>query len=157
LMTHLAESREELQVLATHHGPFVEFLTRLGVWEPGGLAASPERVVRLCRPAPRILLAHCNYLSSEIALPDHAPLVYCPRTHAASGHSPYPLRDFLARGIRVALGTDGLASNPDLDLLAEARLVRRLFPDLPGQQILRMATLSGAEALGLGDRTGSLT
>jgi cytosine/adenosine deaminase-related metal-dependent hydrolase len=49
-----------------------------------------------------------------------------------------------------------LASSPDLDLLAEARLVRRLHPALPGEAILRMATLAGAEALGWADETGSL-
>jgi len=57
----------------------------------------------------------------------------------------------------VALGTDSLASNPDLDLLAEARFVHRQYPDVPGRVVLRMATLSGAEALGFGDVTGSLT
>jgi cytosine/adenosine deaminase-related metal-dependent hydrolase len=56
----------------------------------------------------------------------------------------------------VALGTDSLASNPDLDLLAEARFVHRLYPDFSGEQLLRMATLSGAEALGFGNVTGSL-
>jgi cytosine/adenosine deaminase-related metal-dependent hydrolase len=59
--------------------------------------------------------------------------------------------------VRVALGTDSLASNPDLDLLAEARCVHKFYPDLPGDVLLRMATLSGAEALGRGSVTGSLT
>jgi cytosine/adenosine deaminase-related metal-dependent hydrolase len=56
----------------------------------------------------------------------------------------------------VALGTDGLASNPDLSLLAEARFIRSSFPDFPGDQLLRMLTLSGAEALGWDQETGSL-
>jgi cytosine/adenosine deaminase-related metal-dependent hydrolase len=58
--------------------------------------------------------------------------------------------------VRVALGTDSLASNPDLDLLAEARFIHQLYPDFPGDVLLRMATLSGAEALGWTDETGSL-
>ena len=56
----------------------------------------------------------------------------------------------------VALGTDSLASNPDLDILAEARFVHRNYPDVPLATLLRMATLSGAEALGCQDETGSL-
>jgi cytosine/adenosine deaminase-related metal-dependent hydrolase len=56
----------------------------------------------------------------------------------------------------VALGTDSLASNPDLNLLAEARFIRQRFPDFPGDQLLRMLTLSGAEALGWDQETGSL-
>src|SRR5262249_1272892 len=71
-------------------------------------------------------------------------------------HPPHPFRDFLARGVRVALGTDSLASNPDLDMLAEARFVHRRYPDVSGATLLRMATLAGAEALGWADETGSL-
>ena len=56
----------------------------------------------------------------------------------------------------VALGTDSLASNPDLDLLAEARFVHACHPDVPGSTLLRMATIRGAEALGWEGTTGSL-
>ena len=83
-------------------------------------------------------------------------IVYCPRTHAAFRHPPHPFREFLARGVRVCLGTDSLASNPDLDILAEARFVRSRYPDFPGDQLLRMVTLAGAEALGWADECGSL-
>jgi cytosine/adenosine deaminase-related metal-dependent hydrolase len=82
--------------------------------------------------------------------------VYCPRTHAAFGHPRHPVADFLARGVRVCLGTDSLASNPDLDPLAEARFLHARRPDLPDDAVLRMATLAGAEALGWADETGSL-
>src|SRR5205814_8406147 len=89
--------------------------------------------------------------------PPPSTLVYCPRTTAAFGHPPHPFREFLQRGVRVALGTDSLASNPDLDLLAEMRFVHQRHPDFPGDALLRMGTLSGAEALGWADETGSLT
>jgi len=62
----------------------------------------------------------------------------------------------LNAGVRVALGTDSLASNPDLDVLAEARFLAQMHPEVPGETLLRMATLSGAEALGFGTITGSL-
>ena len=58
--------------------------------------------------------------------PEHS-VAYCPRTHAAFGHPPHPFREFLARGVRVCLATDSLASNPDLDILAEARVVRSRY------------------------------
>ena len=58
--------------------------------------------------------------------------------------------------MRVCLGTDSLASNPDLDILAEARFVRHRYPDFPGDQLLKMVTLAGAEALGWADECGSL-
>src|SRR5215211_237843 len=62
-----------------------------------------------------------------------------------------------AAGIRVALGTDSRASNPDLSVLNELRLVRTIFPAIPPADMVRMASLDGAEALGLADQVGSLT
>src|SRR5205085_8085675 len=108
------------------------------------------------RAAFHLLLIHANYLRTETPIDERATIVYCPRTHAAFGHPPHPFREFLARGVRVALGTDSLASNPDLDLLAEARFVHARHPDVPGATLLRMATLNGAEALSFADVTGSL-
>jgi cytosine/adenosine deaminase-related metal-dependent hydrolase len=156
LAVHLAETLAEAELLHHHGGPFVPFLRELGVWDPDGLAESVAHVMQRCNvPVPR-LFVHANYLDPSVAVPPGASVVYCPRTHAFFGHPPHPFRAFLARGVRVALGTDGLASNPDLDLLAEARFLHCLYPDLPGATLLRLATLAGAEALGWGEETGSL-
>jgi cytosine/adenosine deaminase-related metal-dependent hydrolase len=153
---HLAETAAEEQLLADRRGPFVEFLKELGVWAPDGLAEGFEHVLRLCGGRTPVLLVHCNYLRPDAPIPPNASVVYCPRTHAAFGHPPHPFREFMARGVCVALGTDSLASNPDLDLLAEVRFLHRQYPQLPGDQLLCMATLSGAEALGWADEVGSL-
>ncbi len=155
LAIHLAETRAELELLEQRQGPFVAFLQEVGAWDPGGLAKGPQEVIRRTAGPGNVLFAHGNYLGPS-ALPPETTIVYCPRTHAAFGHAPHPFRAFLACGVRVALGTDSLASNPDLDVLAEARLLHRLYPDLGGDVILRMATLAGAEALGWADETGSL-
>lgn len=156
LAIHLAETPDELDLLRLHSGRFVDFLSRLGAWEPQGLAGSPEAVVHLAEKADRVLFAHCNYQTPAMTLTPKSTIVYCPRTHAAFGHTRYPLDAFIAAGNRVALGTDSLASNPDLSMLAEARDVRRQYPDMAGADILRMATLAGAEALGWEGVTGSL-
>ena len=154
---HLAESEAELQLLREHAGPFVDFLRALGVWAPEGLVASPAAVMELVREAPHVLLVHGNYLPPDTPFYPNHTLVYCPRTHAAFGHPRHPFPSFLERGVRVALGTDSLASNPDLDMLAEARFVHARYPEVDGDVLLRMLTLNGAEALGWADRTGSLT
>jgi cytosine/adenosine deaminase-related metal-dependent hydrolase len=119
--------------------------------------SGPDEILRLTAGAGPVVFAHGNYLPEEAPVPANGTVVYCPRTHAAFGHEPHPLPDLLRRGVRVALGTDSLASNPDLNVLAEARFVRSRFPDLPAGLILRMATLSGAEALGFASDCGSLT
>jgi cytosine/adenosine deaminase-related metal-dependent hydrolase len=157
LTIHLAETAAELELLENHGGPFVSFLQELGAWYPDGLAPSINWILWRTARSPRVVYAHGNYLPSDAAVPPGGTVVYCPRTHAAFGQPPHPFRDFLRRGVRVALGTDGLASNPDLDLLAEARFLHRLYPDFPGEKLLHMATLAGAEALGWADETGSLT
>jgi cytosine/adenosine deaminase-related metal-dependent hydrolase len=155
LAVHLAETREELDLLH-RRGPFVEFLQEVGVWDPDGLADSPETVMALCDTGVPTVFVHCNHLSPSARIPINGSIVYCPRTHAAFGHPPHPFREFLAKGVRIALGTDGLSSNPDLDLLAEARFLHERHPDVPGEVVLRMATLWGAEALSWADETGSL-
>jgi cytosine/adenosine deaminase-related metal-dependent hydrolase len=154
---HLAESPAELDLLATRTGPFVPFLQELGVWNPAALTAGLKDFLG-ASPAtrPPVLFIHCNYLPADAPLARVHTIVYCPRTHAAFGHPPHPFREFLARGVRVCLGTDSLASNPDLDILAEARFVRSRYPDFPGDQLVKMITLWGAEALGWADQCGSL-
>ena len=74
-----------------------------------------------------------------------------------------PIADMLAAGVRVGLGTDGAASNNDLDMWEEMRLaallqkVDRMDPEaLPATAVLSMATSGGATAIGLGDSIGSL-
>jgi cytosine/adenosine deaminase-related metal-dependent hydrolase len=156
LATHLAETADELQLLTHRRGPFVEFLEELGVWEPDGLADSPEHVLELHQQVATLVLAHGNYLAPAATFPRGSTVVYCPRTHGAFHHGTHPFPEFLMRGVRVALGTDSLASNPDLDVLAEARFLHQRYPDVSGAALLRMATLAGAEALGWQSATGSL-
>ncbi len=157
-MSHLAESPGEMELMASQTGPFVAFLNDLGVWDATGIAPSLTRMLLRSRYIGTYLFAHANYLPLDACkyIADLHSIVYCPRTHAAFGHPPHPFRAFLARRVLVCLGTDSLASNPDLDILAEARFVRARHPDFPGEQLLRMVTLSGAEALGWADEAGSL-
>lgn len=154
---HLAESPAEIELLAAKAGPFVPFLQELGVWDPTVFTAGLlDFFPTYHRARPPVLFIHCNYLPTDAPLASVHSIVYCPRTHAAFQHPPHPFREFLARGVRVCLGTDSLASNPDLDIFAEAQFLREYYPDFPPEQLLRMVTLSGAEALGWADEVGSL-
>ena len=151
LATHLAETQAELELLRSHTGPFVDFLKEMNVWDPSGLIADPLSLVRFYAYG---IFVHGNYLPPSTPFTPGQTLVVCPRTHTAFGHSRHP---FPQMRVRVALGTDSLASNPDLDILAEARHLRRYYPEVEPAMLLRMLTLNGAEALGFGDVTGSLT
>jgi cytosine/adenosine deaminase-related metal-dependent hydrolase len=163
LAFHLAESREELELLRCGSGPFRDFLEDLGAWRPDAFrpGTRPLDYLRTLAAADRALVIHGNYLDDEeIAFlaehRDRMAVVYCPRTHAWLGHDPYPLERMLAAGVTVGLGTDSRASSPDLSVLAEIRHVARQFPQLSGGTVLRLGTLDAARALGRERDVGSL-
>ena len=156
LAVHLAETAFEEQLLCDHTGPLATFLQSLGVWDSEGLVSGFAEVLHREIPDVPRLLIHGNYLPDDLDIPTGTTIVYCPRTHAAFGHSPHPWRKWLARGVPVAFGTDSLASNPDLSLLAEIRFLHRLAPEVSPVELVSLATLGGANALGLGDQAGSL-
>jgi cytosine/adenosine deaminase-related metal-dependent hydrolase len=161
---HLAESAEELELLASGAGPFQELLVERSMWDAEAIPkeSRPLDYLRMLADAPRTLVIHGNYLDDEelaflAANRERMSVVYCPRTHAYFGHTPYPLAKALSSGVRIVLGTDSRASNPDLDLLAEMRYVARSHSLIDPHDVLRMGTLAGAEALGRDDETGSIT
>jgi 5-methylthioadenosine/S-adenosylhomocysteine deaminase len=93
----------------------------------------------------------------------NASVVHCPESNMKLASGFCPVHQLLQAGVNVALGTDGAASNNDLDMLDELRaaalLAKAVANDatvVPAHTALRMATLNGARALGLEDRTGSL-
>jgi cytosine/adenosine deaminase-related metal-dependent hydrolase len=78
-------------------------------------------------------------------------VVLCPRSNRNLGVGVADVPALLAAGIRLALGTDSLASADTLDVLDDAVLLHRLFPALDPAAIVRMATSGGAAALGFED------
>jgi cytosine/adenosine deaminase-related metal-dependent hydrolase len=154
LAMHLAESREELELLANHSGPLRQLLSNLGVWDSAAFPAGTRPIDYLQRlsRAPRSLVIHGNYLDDHELrfLAEHADrmtLVYCPRTHSFFGHDEYPLTRAIELGVAVALGTDSRASNPDLSLFRELQHAARLHPGAPARELLKAA--SNGQALGL--------
>lgn len=155
LAMHLAETAEELQLLLHGNGPFAELLKRLQVWDeqvfPGG--RDPQEILEQLQQAPRSLVIHGNYLSSQhiswLARHPQITVVYCPRTHNLFQHPPHPFRRMQQAGVSVVLGTDGRSTNPDLNILRDLQLVLNLNPDLSCPDVLGMVTTSAAAALGL--------
>jgi cytosine/adenosine deaminase-related metal-dependent hydrolase len=160
---HLAETAEEMEMLRSGAGDLAEMMQSLGMWEADAHPPG-QRPLDWLRELARVscgLVIHGNYLDDEeldfIAAHPNLTLIYCPRTHAYFGHPPHPFLKLLERGGRVALGTDGRSSNPDLNLWHEAQFLSQRHPDLGSVTIVDLITKAGAEALGVAERHGVLT
>jgi cytosine/adenosine deaminase-related metal-dependent hydrolase len=85
-----------------------------------------------------------------------ATLVTCPRSNFHTGAGAPPIEEFYASGVPVAVGTDSLASTPDLNVFAELATMRALAPTVPARQLLDSATRQGARALGFDAEFGTI-
>ena len=128
---------------------------------------SIQRLHELGLLSPRLMAVHMTQLTEdEIALlsTQGVHVVHCPESNLKLASGFCPVSELLQQGINVALGTDGAASNNDLDMLGEMRTAALLAKGitgncsaLPAHQALEMATINGAKALGIDHITGSLT
>jgi cytosine/adenosine deaminase-related metal-dependent hydrolase len=150
--THLAESREEMEMFRHARGPLFDLLSEIGRPMDDCGAMSPLELL-LDRHVldERWLIAHFNELTPhDFVRLERAPrfhIVHCPRSHAYFGHSPFALRKLRELGFNICVGTDSLASNGDLSLLAELRQLRRNEPSLSARELLAMVTTRAAAAL----------
>jgi cytosine/adenosine deaminase-related metal-dependent hydrolase len=162
LMTHVAETRQEVEFLISGTGEIREFLAGLGAlpqdWKPPG--REPVRYLdELGVLDPDSVLVHCNHLDEDALARIRSrgcSVIYCPRSHAFFRHEAHPVRQLLDAGVNVALGTDSLASNESLSILDEMRFLFRNRKDLKCDEIIRMATWNGAVALNFGGVVGRL-
>ena len=146
---HVQETRDEVVASLREHGarPLAR-LESLGLLGPHLIAVHLTQVTE----------AEIDRLAAV-----GAHVVHCPESNLKLAAGFCPVARLLAAGINVALGTDGAASNNDLDLLAEMRTAALLGKGvagsttaLPAAQVLRMATINGARALGLEREIGSI-
>lgn len=162
LAMHLAETEEELELLRSGTGPLAELFAEWGLWQVGQTAPfrKPIEVLESLSCVPKALVIHGNYLDSTeldyLAGRDNFTVVYCPRTHSYFGHRRYPLAEILRRRIRVALGTDSRASNPDLNLLSDLRHAASIHTEVAPDAWIEIATRHGADAMGMGTLYGAI-
>jgi cytosine/adenosine deaminase-related metal-dependent hydrolase len=159
---HLSESAEEVEFVRTAGGPFRRLLEDVGAWDPEWTppGRSPVEFLDASRCLDdRVLAVHgvqmtpadLHRLASR-----GATVVTCPRSNGHTGAGAPPLEDFYASGARVAVGTDSLASAPDLNVFAELATMRALAPSVPASRLLASATIEGARALGFAEDYGTL-
>jgi len=164
LTTHLAESREEMEMFRDAAGSLYEFLKGIGrpmddcgkstplqlfVGAPGGRAPREWIVAHLneLREGDFELLEKsiCNF---------H--VVHSPRSHDYFGHSRFEFERLRSLGFNICLGTDSLASNESLSLFDEMRAFQKEFPSVSPEEILQMVTVNAAMALRQGKVLGRI-
>lgn len=162
LSVHVAESRDEVDLLQDGGGALAGFYKERDFMDDGWQAPAMSPVAHLDRLgvlSPATLAVHCVHVDRQdlARLQERrCTVVTCPRSNARLGVGVAPVPTILGAGIPVALGTDSLASVPDLDLFAEMAALRAAHPKLSAAAVIRMATLNGAKALGLENDLGSL-
>ena len=162
LSVHLAESVEEMEFLRTGSGPIRRMLEDLGVWNDGWEVPRCDPVEYLRRVgylSRGCLIAHGVHLTLpalERLREVDAVVVTCPRSNAWVGGGVPPIAHFYGSGVRVAVGTDSLASVGSLNVFDELAALRRLAPEVSAASLLESATRIGAEALGFGDHFGTI-
>jgi cytosine/adenosine deaminase-related metal-dependent hydrolase len=151
---HLAESRDESEFIASGTGPWPEFLAARGLGHVR-FAPSGKSPVRYCDSLgvlhSRLVAAHgvqVDAADRRLLAERGVHVVLCPRSNLSIGVGQADVPALEAAGVKLALGSDSLASAPSLDVLEDAVLLHRQFPELGPRSILRMATLGGANALG---------
>ena len=168
LTTHLAESREEMEMFRDASGPLYDFLKGIGrpmddsgngtplksflnLIDRGG---SPNRswAIEVNRHYLPWIVVHLNELTEgDFDLLEQSNskfhIVHCPGSHNYFGHSPFAFDRLRSFGFNICLGTDSLASNKSLSLFAEMRAFQKEFPSVSAEEIFQMVTVNPARAL----------
>jgi cytosine/adenosine deaminase-related metal-dependent hydrolase len=162
LTTHLAESREEMEMFHDASGPLYDFLKSIGrpMNDCGNetplkhflTVRDSSAALRSARNDNDWLVAHLNELmDSDFELLERSKprfhVVHSPRSHDYFKHSQFPFERLRSLAFKVCLGTDSLASNENLSLFAEMRAFQKEFPGVSPEEILKMVTINPATAL----------
>ena len=154
---HLAESPHERRFLHGRDDDWTAFLARRGLGHVGFVPPHLSPVAYMDRLGvlrPGLVAAHgvqvddadCALLAAR-----GVSVVLCPRSNRALDVWLAPVPELRAAGVRLAIGTDSLASVPSLDLWEDVLALHRAFPSLEPEWLVRTATQGGAEALGFDD------
>lgn len=167
LMMHAAESAAEEALLRAGEGLFADALSTRGIQFSVPRMSPIQYLERHGILNTKPLLAHCIRVDEadiETLKNTGARVAHCPKSNAKLGHGRAPFASFLKHGIQVGIGSDSVASNNTCDILEETRFAVLLarsdedggmrVPD--SNDALRVATLGGAEVLGLDGQAGEL-
>jgi cytosine/adenosine deaminase-related metal-dependent hydrolase len=159
---HLGESPEEVEFIRAGTGPWRALLDELGAWNAGWRPTGTSPVQYLDSMGflgSRVAVIHGVQFTSadlEILRRRETAVITCPRSNEHVGVGLPPIAAFYAAGLRLAVGTDSLASVADLNLFSELAVMRRAAPAVSARRLLESATAVGAAVLGFAGEHGTL-
>ncbi len=165
--THVAESREELEMFQQRSGSLFDWLKSQRDNSDCGTLSPVEQLEDQGMLRPNFLAVHANYIlhsDAETLAKRESSVVHCPRSHEYFGHQKFPQKLLADAGVNICLGTDSLASVASkpkkavaLSMFLEMQQFARNNPDVSAEKILQMSTSNGARALGLAGKIGALS
>jgi cytosine/adenosine deaminase-related metal-dependent hydrolase len=165
--THVAESQMEFDMFQHARGPMFDWLKRNERDAADcGLGSPVAHLARNRLLGENVLAVHVNCLArgdATLLAKNKTSVAHCPRSHDYFRHPTFERARLAAAGVNVCLGTDSLATvrktgrlKPELDLFAEMRALAAKDSGIAPAEILKMATVNGARALGLAGKAGEL-
>ncbi len=167
LTIHVAESREEFELFQHRRGTLYDWLAPQRDLSECAGATPVECLELLGLLSPRLLAVHANCLGDGDAdrFARHGvSVVHCPRSHEYFHHPPFPYAELRQAGVNICLGTDSLASvrgtsraSVELNLFKDMQALAAAHRSLRAEEILTLATINGARALGRAGELGEIT
>lgn len=167
LTMHAGESMDEFDMFRHGSGAMFQWLKGQRDMDDCDGRSPVQHLDRHDALGPNTLVVHANYLAdgdARLLARRGASVVHCPRSHAFFGHRPFPLGELVAEGVNVCLGSDSLATVAKsrtepltLNMFAEMRSAAKAFDELTPQQIVELATVRAARALGRAGDLGAIT
>ena len=163
LAMHVAESKDEILLLQQKKNgleKIYQFAKWDLAWAPKG-PSSFEYLGRIGILSPHLLAVHAVQVTDKdikLIKKSKVSIAHCPRSNKETGVGRMPLKKIVDAGITVGIGTDSLASSPSLNLWDELRYAYKIHrrDGITAKDLLQLATIGGAKALGLEKEIGSL-
>jgi len=166
--THIAESEQEFEMFQQARGKMHDWLARNERDNSDcGLGSPVAHYARNQLLGENVLAIHVNYLGrgdATLLAKNKTHVVHCPRSHDYFKHTKFERARLANAGVNLCLGTDSLATTrkagkqkPELDMFVEMRMLADKDKDVSPEEILRMATVNGARALGLAGKAGEIS
>ena len=164
LTTHVAESADEFEMFRRGSGAMFKWLQAQRDMSDCDGRSPVQHMARSKALGKNCLAIHVNYLAEDDAsllAESGTSVVHCPRSHAFFGHRAFPFAELSRAGVNICLGTDSLATVAKsrgeplvLSMFSEMRALAKSMPALGPDQIIKLATVNGAKAIGREDELG---